>query len=428
MTRRRWISSAAVVGLSACVLAGSVMAGGAAAAPSGEPGAQLDLWMRSGKEPQGDTIVKAYNDAHSDQITVTYVPADQFLTKLSTAVASGAAPDLVATDLIFMPQLVQGGVLADISDTIGSLPYAATLAPAHMTNSTSADGRVYGVPMILDASVYFYNKSLFDQAGLDPASPPTTWAQLSDAAKAVSALGGETKGYWFGGNFPGGLAYNFTPLVWAQGGEIENADGSFRFDTPEMITAMQLLRDLWVSGTMPESVKSEDGTNFFAAFQTGDIGIAAVGTDGSVPYSGSALGFDMGAFPIPGPTGGQATFTGGDVLSIPASQDGPSQAALDFVTWLTSDETQASVYLGNSYIPVRSDLVEQLPADANPYLRLGASLVGDGRTFHSPHYNEVVASPTGPYLKLYRSVVFDGVDPAVAVQTAQAEADAITNR
>lgn len=392
-----------------------------------DDGTTIEMWMRAGKETQMDVVIEAYNTSHKNQIKATYVPADQYLTKLSTAAASGSTPDLVATDLIFVPQLIEGGILADITAQVEQWPFADQLAPAHMANSTGDEGKIFGVPLLVDASAFLYNKTLFAEAGLNPDQPPASWDELVSAAKAVTALGDDTKGFWMGGNFPGGMSYNFTPLVWAQGADVVNSDGSFTLNSPELAKAIDLIKQLWDAGTMPATAKDDDGTGFFSAFQAGNIGIAATAIDGAVPYGGEDQGFEIGAFAVPGPAGGQASFTGGDVLSIPAASKHYA-AALDFVNWIVSDQTQSDVYLARSYLPVRADLTSKLPADASEFLTLGASLVADGHTFNSLYYNEVIANPTGPYLKLIRDIVFNGSDPTQAMAEAQAAADAITSR
>ena len=61
------------------------------------------------------------------------------------------------------------------------------------------EGRLYGVPLYADVSALFYNKDLFQQAGLDPNKPPTSLAEIREYADKITALGGDVKGYFLPG-------------------------------------------------------------------------------------------------------------------------------------------------------------------------------------------------------------------------------------
>ena len=54
---------------------------------------------------------------------------------------------------------------------------------------TGPDGRLYAIPLTLQGLVVYYNKKLYKDAGLDPAKPPTTWAELTKVCDAIKAKG-----------------------------------------------------------------------------------------------------------------------------------------------------------------------------------------------------------------------------------------------
>ena len=82
--------------------------------------------------------------------------------------------------------LADNGQIADIDDQVQSLPYAGDFNEALLEAGRGADGRIYAVPA---KSIYgvalHYNRALFEQAGLDPDNPPTTWDEVRTAAKAI---------------------------------------------------------------------------------------------------------------------------------------------------------------------------------------------------------------------------------------------------
>ena len=70
-------------------------------------------------------------------------------------------------DLIYAPQFEKAGQLVDLTDKIKDWPELKTASPGHMMVATY-DNRLYGVPLYADVSALFYNKDLFEKAGLDP--------------------------------------------------------------------------------------------------------------------------------------------------------------------------------------------------------------------------------------------------------------------
>src|SRR5262245_32264730 len=77
---------------------------------------KISLLSRTANQPVLDVLSKAYNESHKNQIEVTLIPNDQFVTKFATAMASGAGPDIISIDLIYVPAFAAAGQMTDISD------------------------------------------------------------------------------------------------------------------------------------------------------------------------------------------------------------------------------------------------------------------------------------------------------------------------
>ena len=115
-----------------------------------------------------DLLVCDWNAANPDsQINLTYIPHAEMVGKIAQGIASGDVPDLMGMDLIYAPQFENAGQLVDLTDKIKDWPELTTASPGHMTVATF-DDRLYGVPLYADVSALFYNKDLFEKAGLDP--------------------------------------------------------------------------------------------------------------------------------------------------------------------------------------------------------------------------------------------------------------------
>ncbi len=433
MVRRIRMVAVAVAAAAAISLCMSGCSSGSAvgSAASGDivaknDGSKLTMWVRAGNSAVTATVVDAYNKTHKNQVQLTQVPADQYVTKYAQAAQAGSLPDLLGSDLVFMPQIVKNETVVDLTGLLKKSGAYGHLAAAHEQSAT-AGGKVYGVPFDTDTSLYLYNKTLFKQAGLDPATPPDTWAGIIKAADAITKLGNGIHGAYISGDSPGSLAYDVTPLIWAQGQQVVTKSGDFDFNNTATQKALGFLQTLYQNGDIPTSSKTDQGNGFFAEFASGKIGINFSGANGiNTAGIGSNPKFDWGLAKIPGPQAGQwATFSGGDTAAI-TTQSQHKDEAWDFIDWLTSKQTSEKVFLGLPSLPPRTDIT--VPSSLGDTVSVPASLLSKGETYVSVSYNDVVSSNQGPWLQMIQSVVFDGADPATATSTAQKAADAITSQ
>lgn len=384
----------------------------------------VTLWIRDYQRGLVEPLAEAYNATHETQVEITLIPATTFVQKLATAVAGGNPPDIASLDLVFTPYFSQAGALLDVTDRVEALPYADDLSPAHVAQATF-DDRLYGVPFTGDASVLFYNKTLFTEAGLDPEDPPATYEELLDAATAIRALGGSNYGFAFSGACGGCNIFSFTPLIWASGGDVLSQDGrTAELDSPPVTDALQLYRDLWEADTMPSLVRTDNGPNAATAFQEGVVGMRGDGTAFLGALAASEL--DFGVAPLPGKDGGTASFAGGDNLSITADSDNPD-GAWDFLRWAT--DTQAQTILADqSVLPIRLDLHDTIYIADDPRRQVFADALAVGQVPYSPVENEIFNDNNGIWATMISRAVFDGdIEDAQndAQRAAQATLDAV---
>jgi multiple sugar transport system substrate-binding protein len=344
--------------------------------------------------------------------------------KLGTAAASGTAPDVAANDLVFTPYFASVGAFADITKQVDSLPYAKDFDPGHVAQS-KYKGKTYAVPFTGDVSILFYNKDLFTKAGLDPNKPPTTYAEIEADAKAITALGGKTKGFVFSGACGGCNIFELTPHIWASGGNVLNDDGTkARLDSSEVTDALQLYQDMWKAGDMPSLVQTDNGPNAGTAFQGGTIGMKEDGT-GFLGALVAGKKVNFGVAPIPGKDGGSASFAGGDNMSIMSGSKNPT-GAWEFVKWITSEPAQ-TILANNSVVPTRLDLINKIYTPKDPRYQVFADALKVGHTPYSTVENAIFNDNNGVWSKMIQTAVFKN-DIKGAQATAQTAAQALLDK
>ena len=374
----------------------------------------MSLWVRSSTSLV-ETLVDEWNATHENQIELTVVPAAEFVTKFSAAIAAGEAPDIASIDLIYTPAYASAGQLVDLTELVRQLDYVDDLSPAHMTLG-EFEGRNYAVPFAAEGSFIIYNVDLFTDAGLDPENPPQTWDEVLEAARAISALGDDIYGYYFAGSCAGCNAFTYLPFIWASGGDVLSEDFSAATiaDDPLVREALELYRTMWEEGLIPEGASIDSGENFVNAFASGNIGMAGTGAFGIDNYKNNHPDLNFEVTFIPGKEGGAASFGGGDVIGIPAGSEHVEEA-WEFITWALSEEVQLELYAGNNQLPVRLSLSDNEYFDADPRLKVAASTLSVGHTPYSLVYNDLFNDANGPWLLMIQVAVFDGdIDGAIA--------------
>ncbi len=374
---------------------------------------KMTFWVRS-TSSLISTLVDKWNATHDNQIELTEIPADDFVTKFAAAVAGGEAPDIVGIDLIYAPAFASKGELVDLTDKVKALPFLDDLSPAHVALGTY-DGRNYALPFAAEGSFLVYNRTLFKEAGLDPDKPPTTWDELLTDARAIRAIGPDTYGYYFAGSCSGCNAFTYLPLIWASGGDVLSKDYSApTLDDPIVKEALQLYRTMWTEGLIPEGAQVDTGENFLNAFASGNIGMTGTGAFAINALKTDHPDLDFGISLLPGKEGGTASFGGGDLIGIPSGSAYVDEA-WEFINWLLTDEVQLEAYAANNNLPLRLSLSDNKYFKEDPRLSTAASTLAVGHTPYSVVYNELFNDPNGPWLLMLQTAIFDGdIDGAIA--------------
>lgn len=370
-----------------------------------DDGTKITMWSRAATQARSQALVDAYNASHKNQIELTIVPTDDYQAKVGAAAGSNSLPDLFSADVVFMPNWTSQGLFTDLTDRIASLPFKDQVAPAHIVASTW-DGKQYGLPFVVDLSVWMYNKALFRQAGLDPEKPPTTLAEFDAAARAIDALGGDISGTFFGGSCGGCEVFTWWPISWADAQPVMNPDGSQSFlNNDEMKTIYSTFRKLFEDGITGPGTQEEQGPTWTGFFPQGNIGIMPMPASLQGMANDKLKDEDIGVTPIAGINGGQSTFVGGDSIGI--SKDSKVvDAAWSFLSWMLGDEAQVEVIAKGGNAVARTDLANNTYSSADPRLVTINTIAGKGETPFALKFGQTYNDPQGPWLVLLHDALF----------------------
>lgn len=339
----------------AVLIAGLTMAGCGSATPSAPPAAQakgkLVVWdWKSGEPAAASYIEKAKADfakKHPD-VTVEFVaqPYEQYYTLLGGAIQSGTGPDVMLFN--------GGGRLSDRVDSLLPLDQYVAQDKERLAgwDAFSKDGKVYAAPVTVQGHPIYYNKALYEKAGLDPESPPKTWDELLSSCAAIKkatkadcfALGnkeGIGPQFWLSGIGPGVL----TPEEYDQW-----VSGKRDWNSPGVKKVFQLWKEAGDKGLNSPGANSTAMFNdAFGVFEAGKaahiIGlISDVGhwKDFAEFLTPEKLGVMKAPVATPGATP-VLPYDGGIGYAVAKTAKDP-QAAADLVRSLTSTEALNAFY------------------------------------------------------------------------------------
>jgi multiple sugar transport system substrate-binding protein len=397
-------------GFAAAILAGALSASAL--------GADLQMWERSGANAgMVDKLIEMWNEKNPDRkINLTYIPHAEMVAKLAQAIASGDVPDLMGMDLIYAPQFEKAGQLEDLTDRIANWPELKTASPGHMTVATW-QGHLYGVPLYADVSALFYNKDLFEKAGLDPNKPPTSLAELREYADKITALGGDVKGYFLPGSCAGCNIFTVGPLLWASGVKIEAAGpGDEPLVGENLKPVLEWLRSMAKSGDVHEDARSENGETFGKRFGVGNIGMMGTGNFNITLARDANPDMKFGISLLPGLEPGKyASFIGGDLVVVPKGSKRVDDA-VDFMKFILSDEVQVEGYAKLLNLTTRADMADNEYFKAEPLVQDVAKALSVGQTPYTLTFFEQINSPQGPWLQMLQRVYYtdDDLDQIIA--------------
>ena len=184
----------------------------------------LDLWTIDDPGEYHYVMAEEYMEANPHvTINLRTVQFPDMVNDLARAIATGSAPDITYIDNPEVALFASRGMLLDLSPYIeaSDIVNAEDIFPGPLA-SVTYEGGIYGIPRGANTIALFYNADMFVEAGLDPDSPPQTWDELYDAAKALTRPEDNVYGIAFSANSNEEGTFQFLPWVQMTGGDYDN--------------------------------------------------------------------------------------------------------------------------------------------------------------------------------------------------------------
>jgi multiple sugar transport system substrate-binding protein len=353
-------TSKAASGLVALLALGAALAG-CGGSSGGDDGSTVTVW-HGYTDVEAKAIskqVKQWNADHpKEKVRLVYNGGnDNTLQKTVAGFTAGNYPDIGYQFGSSAAQLARQPKLVDLTSKVKSADFDWEDFYPSERQAATVDGKVLGVPALVDNLSLVYNKAMFKAAGVPEPTADWTWEDFRSAAAKLTDPATKTYGWAYVNDGSEDTVWRYLPLLWQAGGEMLSSDNKkAAFNSEAGLSALELLRDMAVKD---KSVYLDTGNgNYLNLFNSGKIAMLWTG-----PWDLSSINPDIkyGVTLLPGKDGNHETISGPDLYMAFDHSKGRSETAIKFMTWLTSAPVHLEFAIATGDLPLRES-ESKLPA------------------------------------------------------------------
>lgn len=337
-----------VMSLAACGGGGGNSGGGSAdsgdaaggASSGGDKGGTITVAIWDNGQKAGlDQIIADYTAATGNKAEIQVITWDQYWTLLEAGASGGDMPDVFWMHSNEVQKYMENDILMDLTDRIASSEkLEMDKFPEDIKNLYSWDGKTYAIPKDVDTIALFYNKTMFDEAGLSYPDDSWTWDDFYDAAVKLTKEDGSQYGTAMN---PSNEQDGWMNIIYSMGGKVLTDDKKASgFDDPNTIKAMEFVQKLVDNVMPPATVMAETGTDVLLG--SGKIAMLSQGS-WMVPqfkeHEYISENCDVAVLPKDPTTGNRVSLYNGLGWAVSAKTKNPD-AAWQLVEWFGTKDMQ----------------------------------------------------------------------------------------
>jgi len=393
------------------------------ATPPPPPEPVTITWATWGGAIQAELYQEAIRQFHAKQDLVRVENINSpgmadHMQKVQTMIAGGTPPDVIMVGGENVPAFAAQGIYQPLDPFIEADPdFDIHDYLPRTIEVMKYEGKIYSLPGGFNIGALYYNKALFDEAGLDYPTRDWTHDDLLEAAKKLTKReNGRVIQYGYT-NSP----LNMWFFIWQNGGEIFDNDTNptvMLLDQPAALETVEWYFDLslehGVKPTLVELMQSGGQQELFASGQLAML----IDHRGATQVLNQITDFEWGICELPRGSAGRAVVFNWAGRGIATGSKHP-QEAWEFLKWLTGPEGVRIFIASGNGMPALYDLlddptleIQQPFVDAVPYAR---------PFFASPKWNDLL--PT--MLQYLQLMAIGEMEPKEAVPLMKQEVDAL---
>lgn len=317
---------------------------------------ELTFWYAYADKIQeaNDELVERFNESQ-DRIEVTastqgsYTEVEQ---KVRQSMVAGNEPDVFITVINSVSGLAKDGVVEDLTPFIeGDDTFEKDDFIEGILASSNIDGSYYGLPYFNSTPLVYYNKDLFDAAGVDPAQL-NTWEGFQQAAAQLTkdgVIGGtQEETFWL-----------FEANMNQQNSKMFSDDKKQSlFATEEGVASVDFTMDMVKEGTWEFPIGDQGIEKAVQSFETQKAAILLASTSRLSQFaeSAEAAGFEMGVMMLPEGDKRAVAVGGSNIVMTGNLEEEEQEAAWEFIEFVTNAESNSWATEHTGYLPIRHSI------------------------------------------------------------------------
>ncbi len=317
-----------------------------------------------------DALAADFNEQSSSVTVETSYKGSysETLNAVTSAIGAGEAPELAQIVDLGSRLAIDSGAFVPMEEALPSDRIDWSDFQDPVIDYYSFDNTVYSMPFNSSNPIFYYNKDMFEEAGLDPESPPSTFAEVREASETVVNQGIAEQGItfanvsWFPEQW---FAEANVPLVNEENGRAGDPT-EVNLDTETARRVFSWWADMYADGLYNHAGVGAWGAAQ-QAFLNGQTAMWISSTAGVASATAGAEenGFELGTgyYPTAGDTRTGVVIGGASLWMTRGQSDAKKQGLTDFLLWLAEAEQQAFWHQNTGYFPVSDSAVEYLEED-----------------------------------------------------------------
>jgi multiple sugar transport system substrate-binding protein len=338
----------------------------------GTPGSAkltFGIWDKNQQKAM-QSLCNAYtkqNPNVSIEIQLTPYKGSEYWTKLEASMNGGTAPDVFWINALHVEKYLQGGMLEPLDTAVKAANFDLTQFPPALVSQYTFDNKLYAVPKDFDTNAVWYNKEIFDAAGVSYPQKGWTWEQMVETAKKLT---NKEKGiYGIGAPLDSQTCYYST--MYANGSYVLNKEKTATgFSDPKAQKGIQCWIDLINSGLSPTLAQTTE-TSADAMFESGKLGMCWAGSYMTPEYlQNEAIKDKVNLVELPSFEGKEGNVINGLGYAV-YSKSKQKDEATKFALWLGGEEAMKLQGQAGAVISARND-AQKYFSETYPKLNMAA--------------------------------------------------------
>jgi multiple sugar transport system substrate-binding protein len=262
-----------LVAVAAMVGTAAVGCGGSDEGASGDGTVTLEFaqwWAPELPAGSFDKLMTEFTAQHPNiKVKLLSGPYASTKQQLVSAAASRTLPDVVGLDGAWVNDFAKQGAITDLTALMGDANYDSS----QLASQIQIQGKTYMIPVVNFVYPLFVNNDLLSKAGI--AAPPSTRTEFLDAAKKITALGGNVKGWALPLDtaVPNGVQNDVMSWLWASGGTMLTKDGKPDLTNAQVKSAVEYVKSLNDAGVIAPGSLTMKEQDKVEKFTTGQVGM-----------------------------------------------------------------------------------------------------------------------------------------------------------